>query len=143
MFRKHTLAGTLSALAIGAAVAAPVGAQPLDVGVIAAKATAQHAGSQDLRSPDAKGAVQPVVSRDLRSPDAKDQSRANADGLRLQAQERYYASYGQPAPEAPVTQSTSDGFDWDTAGLGAGTVAGLALLALGGVAVTRRRAQEA
>jgi hypothetical protein len=127
MIRKHTLTGTLAALAIGAAVAAPAGAQP-----------------QDFRSPDAKDAAQPVTTQDLRSPDAKDDwAPTNAAGLRAEAQERYYSSHGQPAPATPVAQVASDGFEWGTAGIGLGAGAGLVLLSLGGVAITRRRTQPA
>jgi hypothetical protein len=126
MVRKHTLTGTLTALAIGAAVAAPAGAQPTD-----------------LRSPDAKDAARPAASQDLRSPDAKDVPQpVDAAGLRAEAQERYYSSYGQPAPAAPAAPVASDGFEWGTAGIGLGTGAGLVLLTLGGMAMTRRRNQS-
>jgi hypothetical protein len=162
MIRKHTLTGTLAtALAIGAAVAVPAGAQPQDFRSPDAKAAAQPVTRQDLRSPDAKDVSQPVAVRDLRSPDTKDVpqlvstqdlrsadakenwSPTSAAGLRAEAQERYYSSHGQPAPVPPVAEVASDGFEWGTAGIGLATGAGLALLSLGGLTITRRRAQEA
>jgi hypothetical protein len=162
MIRKHTLTGTLAAaLAIGAAVAAPAGAQPQDFRSPDAKEAAQPVTTQDLRSPDAKDVPQLVAVRDLRSPDTKDVpqlvstqdlrspdamenwSPTSADGLRAEAQERYYSSHGQPAPATPAVSVASDGFEWGTAGIGLATGAGLALLSLGGLTITRRRAQEA
>lgn len=177
MIRKHTLTGTLAtALAIGAAVAVPAGAEDLrspdakdvpqpvttrdlrspdakdvpqpvvvrDLRSPDTKDVPQPISTQDLRSPDAKENPQPVVVRDLRSPDAKENwSPASAAGLRAEAQERYYTSHGQPAPVTPAAPVASDGFEWGTAGIGLATGAGLALLSLGGLTITRRRAQEA
>jgi hypothetical protein len=157
MIRKHTLTGTLAALAVGAAVAAPAGAQPTDLRSPDAKDAARPAITQDLRSPDATHLPQPVSARDrrsldakvvrtqdLRSPDAKESwAPTSAAGLRAEAQERYYSSHGLPAHVPPAAEVASDGFEWGTAGIGLATGAGLALLSLGGVAITRRRVQGA
>ena len=46
----------------------------------------------------------------------------------------------EPAP-APVVQSVDDGFDWDSAAIGAGAVGAIALL-VGGSGITRRRRHD-
>jgi hypothetical protein len=97
----------------------------LAAAVLAPAAAAQT--SQDLRSPDARDAatqVQPAP--DLRSPDAQD------------------AAEGRGAwntPQVTVLKisrpqvSSSSGFDWTDAGIGAGGALGLVLLAVGGTLV--------
>jgi len=56
-------------------------------------------------------------------------------------------SYGVPGPDSSlvpqlaVSTSTSTGFDWQDAGIGASTAFGIALLLIVGVAIVRRRDQ--
>jgi hypothetical protein len=92
-------------------------------------ATSAQAQAQDLRSPDARDAnsaasAPSVGSADLRSPDALDA--------------------GAPLPAQPliVKIPSSKGFDWDSAGIGAGGGVGFILIGLAGAfAVTHRPRQ--
>jgi hypothetical protein len=86
---------------------------------------------QDLRSPDARDAAHPrsvpVVAdlpQDLRSPDARDAARPRPIPV--------------AAPDLPA-RVADDGFDWPSAGIGAGIVLVLALGAGAGVAFLGRR----
>jgi hypothetical protein len=105
-------------------------APALAVGALAAPtATAQRV--QDLRSPDARDAPTRVRSSpDLRSPDSQDA-----------AQGRGTAS----APQIVVIKvsrrqvSSSGGFDWADAGIGAGAAFGLMLLGVGATLVVAHR----
>jgi hypothetical protein len=76
------------------------------------------AAAQDLRSPDARDAAA-VVRQDLRSPDARD-------------------SASRPVTPPPavrvVEESSSGGFEWGDAGIGAVGMLGVVLLS-GGVAL--------
>ena len=96
-----------------------------------AAGAATSAQAQDLRSPDARDAsstatAPSVSSADLRSPDAQDA--------------------GAPLPAQPliVKIPSSRGFDWDSAGIGAGGGIGVILIGLAGAfAVTHRPRQAA
>ena len=75
---------------------------------------------------------QPQPAQDLRMPDTIDA--ANGRGAE-NAPEVVVVEAPQPAP-----QPVADGMDWADIGLGAGTVTGLALVALGGgLLIVRRR----
>ena len=100
-------------------------APALAAAVLAPAAAAQTV--QDLRSPDARDAatqVQPAP--DLRSPDAQDAAEGRG---------------AWNAPQVTVLRisrpqvSSSRGFDWTDAGIGAGGALGLVLLAVGGALV--------
>jgi hypothetical protein len=126
-----TLTRTLAVALTTAAVAAPTAvAQPIDIHTPLAQA-ADKANHQDLRSPDARDAARPTKAsdsattnhQDLRSPDARDAARptkasdsaVSGDQAALRAalaQERYYSSYGEPAPLARTVPTATD----DTAG---------------------------
>jgi hypothetical protein len=126
---------------------------------LAALAAPTAAAQQDLRSPDARDAARAAESaqeqpgRDLRSPDARDAARAaelaqDQPGQDLRSPDARDAAEGRGSFNAPdvtvvkVTKpSTSGGgIDWADAGIGAGGVLGLVLLALGStLAITYRR----
>jgi hypothetical protein len=97
---------------------------------------------QDLRSPDAKDARAAVTqsrhaqpTQDLRSSDARDA----ADGRgTFSAPDVTVVKIARPAA-APA----SGGLDWGDAGIGAGAVLGLLLVALGGVLGVIHRRQVA
>jgi hypothetical protein len=103
---------------------------------LAALAAPTAAAQQDLRTPDARDAARAAETRhgqprqDLRSPDAHDA----ADGRGTFS-----------APEVTVVKVTEPshpggGLDWGDAGIGAGSMLGLILVALGGIlAVVHRR----
>ena len=97
------------------------------VAVVAALAPAGALArpAQDLRSPDARDAAlpKPAALQDLRSPDAHD------------------VAAGRPVVvPARVVATSSSGFDWGDAAIGAGGAAGILLVLAGaGTAVTRRR----
>jgi hypothetical protein len=84
--------------------------------------------AQDLRSPDARPA--PAAIQDLRSADARDA----ADGRgTFSAPEVAVVKLTQPSPP-------SGGLDWGDAGIGAGGMLALTLLASGAtLAIARRR----
>ena len=115
-----------------AAVAAP-----------AAMARPEYLGSpqaQDQPSPGALDAGATAVSsrslipkagsqsQDLRSPDARDAARGTEIGT---------------APSIKIVRvGASGGFDWGDAGIGAGTLGGLLLVALGGGLLVAHRRQQ-
>jgi hypothetical protein len=63
--------------------------------------------------------------------------RPNADSKIVQMH-RHLTQLNLPAGEVPAAAS-SGSFDWNDAGIGAGAALGLALIAGGGVLVTRRK----
>jgi hypothetical protein len=107
--------------------------------IVAALAAPTAAAQQDLRSPDARDAARTSSSagttstprQDLRAPDTRDY----ADGRgTFNAPEVTVVKLAQPTPAA------DGGIDWGDVGIGAGSVLGLTLLALGGTfAVVHRR----
>jgi hypothetical protein len=120
--------------------------------ITALGASSAAAVPADLRTPDAVDAGQPAVVQstptDLRTPDAKDSSNpATAAGGDLRSPDAI--DYGQgrgtfSAPEVTVVEVTeppvATGFDWGDAGIGAGGLLGLVLIALGGMlAITHHR----
>ena len=134
---RLTRAGAV-ALAVAAAAAPAAVAKPMD-------ASADYKLPHGFQTPDTRDAViqrgiyepmqpkdQPQPAQDLRMPDTVDY--ANDRG-----------TYNAPdvvvvkAPES-APQPAGDGMDWADIGLGAGTVMGLSLIALGGgVLLVRRR----
>ena len=91
------------------------------------------AAQQDLRSPDTRDAAaasQAASVQDLRSPDARDA----ADGRGTFS-----------APDVEVVKvagpSVDDGFSWGDAGIGAGAIFVLGMVALGGTLLVGHRRQ--
>ena len=121
--------------ALGASTAA---AQPADFRTPDAIADGQETATQytpaDVRTPDTVSAsesstAEPVV--DMRTPDARDHGEGRGT---FSAPEVTVVKLVDPA-------ATGSGFDWGDAGIGAGGLVGLVLLALGGVtAVAHRKA---
>jgi hypothetical protein len=121
----------------------------------AAFAAPATAGAQDLRSPDARDGARPahpgqVVTpgNDLRSPDARSPfvaPQAVSIGADLRSPDSRDAGEGRGtfnAPDVMVVKvrepaaapaPAADGLDWSDAGIGAGVLLGVTLLALGGV----------
>ena len=105
---------------------------------VAAVAAPAAVANQDLRSPDAVDAANAVTQRvhdqqvqDYRSPDAADTA---------QGRGTFTAPRVTVVKVAQPSQVTSGGFDWGDAGIGAGGVAALVLIAVGGsLMVTHRR----
>jgi hypothetical protein len=110
-----------AALVVAAAVPAPAALARPDL-------MPKPLAAQDLRSPDARPA--PAAIQDLRSADARDA----ADGRgTFSAPEVAVVKLTQPSPP-------SGGLDWGDAGIGAGGMLALTLLASGAtLAITRRR----
>jgi hypothetical protein len=97
---------------------------------LSAAGGATSAQARDLRSPDARDAgstasAPPVASADRRSPDAADA--------------------GAPLPAHPliVKVPSSKGFDWDSAGIGAGGGVGVILIGLAGALAVAHRPRHA
>ena len=93
---------------------------------------------QDTRSPDTRDAAQTAQPlQDLRSPDARDA----AEG-RGTYNSPDVVVVKVPLPSPATEPSSAGGIDWADAGIGAGSLLGLSLIALGGtlVIVHRRRA---
>lgn len=88
----------------------------------------QPAPVQDLRNPDTRDVAE-ALRLDLRNPDTRDMAEAGG------------ASPEVTVVEVPVaTPSPESGLDWGDAGIGAGGMLGLALLAAAGIlAVTHRK----
>jgi hypothetical protein len=105
----------------------------------AANATA---GPADLRAPDnASPAVTQVAPTDLRSPDVQDLTRAAPATQIPKVDLRSPDAVDAATPAVQVVQSggSSSGFDWGDAGIGAGGLAAVALLILGGTMIATRR----
>ena len=135
MFRSRftrTIGLGITIAALGASTAA---AMPIDHPMHDAIAAGQQATSRytpsDVRSPDAASAGQkptgPVV--DMRTPDAKDHGEGRGT---FSAPDVTVVKVVDPAP-------TSTGFDWGDAGIGAGGLLGLVLIALGTTAAVAHR----
>jgi hypothetical protein len=132
MFRSRFARTIGLGMTIAALGASTAGAQPADLRSPDAidagqpQTTTQYTPS-DLRSPDALSAGQPKTTEpvvDMRTPDAKDHGEGRGTFS---------------APDVTVVkvvdpQPTNTGFDWGDAGIGAGGLLGLALIALGGTA---------
>jgi hypothetical protein len=131
---SRTLSAALTALLIAApaATARPAGT-PAHLAGSAAATT-----SQDLRSPDARDAAAATTTRDLRSPDARDAAEGRGT---YNSPDVVIVKVPQPSPATAPGPSSAGGIDWTAAGIGAGSLLGLSLIALGGalVIVHRRR----
>jgi hypothetical protein len=108
----------------------------LSLAIAALAAPSAIAQEQDLRSPDARDAAaaaesqQGLPTQDLRSPDARDA----ADGRGT------FSAPEVTVVRLPESSPQGGGIDWGDAGIGAGGVLGLVLLAIGGtLAVVHRR----
>jgi hypothetical protein len=104
----------------------------LALAALGAPAASAQTG-QDLRSPDARDAARATVGpQDLRSPDARDA----ADGRGTFNSPQIVVVKRQTQPQPALTH----GIDWGDAGIGAGSLLGLTLIALGGTLfITHRR----
>jgi hypothetical protein len=121
--------------------------------ITALGASSAAAVPADLRTPDAVDAGQPAVvqstSTDLRTPDAKDSGTpaTTAAGRDLRTPDAIDSGQGRGTSSAPevtvvkvIEPPLATGFDWGDAGIGAGGLLGLALIALGGMlAITHHR----
>jgi hypothetical protein len=137
LIRAGAVALAVAAVAAPTAVARPTDA-PADYKLPAGFQTADTADTGGTVAPQRgiyepmKPADQPQPAQDLRMPDTIDA--ANGRGTE-NAPEVIVVKAPQPAP-----QPSADGMDWADIGLGAGTVTGLALVALGGgLLIVRKR----
>jgi hypothetical protein len=135
MFRSRfarTIGLGITVAALGTSTA---GAQPIDLPMHDAIAAGQQATSQytpsDVRSPHAVSTAQkpsgPVV--DMRTPDAKDHGKGRGT----------FSVPDVTVVKLVDTAPTSTGFDWGDAGIGAGGLLGLVLIALGTTAAVAHR----
>lgn len=101
---------------------------------VAAMAAPVASAQQDLRSPDAVDAAQVAAAhntQDLRSPDVQDTAARRGP---------FNSPSVTVVKVAEPSQTTGRGFDWGDAGIGAGGVLALVLVAVGGsLMVTHRR----
>jgi hypothetical protein len=141
---RHRLARTAAlGLALAALTASTASGDAADLrsqaGSSSLAGTTSAAPRQDLRSPDARNAARSADTRqgqprqDLRSPDTRD--RAEGRGT-FSAPDVTVVKVVDPAPP-------SGGIDWGDAGIGAGGMLGLILLALGGSLALIHRRQNA
>jgi hypothetical protein len=118
----RTAAVALAILATGASVAV---ARPADH-------VEGYTLPHDFQSADSRDDAQPQTRQDFRSPDTVDA--ANGRG-----------AYNSPEvivikDPQPTVQPTADGLDWADAGIGAGSLLAVSLIALGGgLLVVQRR----
>jgi hypothetical protein len=123
MFANRLTRAGAVALAIAAAAAPAAIARPTD-------APAGWTLPQDFQTADTRETAPPL--QDLRMPDTIDAAKGRGTE---NAPEVIVVRAPQPAP-----QPAADGMDWADIGLGAGSVTGLALVALGGgLLIVRRR----
>ena len=125
MFTNRLTRAGAVALAVAAAAAPAAVAKPMD-------APADYKLPQGFQTADPSDAS-PGPSQDFRTPDTRDY----ADGR---------GTYNAPeviVVKQPVVQPAADGMDWADIGLGAGSVMGLSLIALGGgLLIVRRRGAQ-
>jgi hypothetical protein len=139
MFTNRLTRAGAAALAIAAVAAPTAAAKPVD-------APADYKLPQGFQTADSRDAViqrgiyepmrpedqpQPAQTQDMRNPDTVDY--ANGRGT-YNAPEVVVVEAPQPAP-----QPSADGMDWADIGLGAGSVMGLSLIAIGGTLLVVRR----
>jgi hypothetical protein len=135
MFRSLTrsagIALAITALGASTAAAAPADLRTPDA-VAAGQSSVVQSTPTDVRTPDARDAAVPATTTtgtDLRTPDARDHGEGRGTFS---------------APDVTVVKVTeppvATGFDWGDAGIGAGGLLGIVLIALGGMlAITHRR----
>ena len=135
MFRSLTrsagIALAITAFGVSTATAAPADVRTPDA-VAAAQSAVVQSTPTDVRTPDAMDAAVPAGTTagvDLRSPDVRDHGEGRGTFS---------------APDVTVVKITeppvATGFDWGDAGIGAGGLLGIALIALAGVlAVSHHR----
>jgi hypothetical protein len=133
--RSVATAATALALAVPAAVAAP--ADQHAVPHLTAL-EAQTLASRGVGAPNPSPATATATANVYVPPAA-----AVTDTATRQAKANVYvppapAFTNTVAPAAPRVQSTDDGFDWGSAGIGAAAVGGLILIAVGGFGAAYR-----
>jgi hypothetical protein len=141
---RHRLARSAAlGLALAALAASTASANTVDLrsqmGTSSLAGTTSSAPRQDLRSADARDAALSAKARqgqprqDMRSPDTRDYAVGRGT---FSAPEVTVVKVTEPAPP-------SAGLDWGDAGIGAGGMLGLILLALGSIlAVIHRQAER-
>jgi hypothetical protein len=142
---RHRLARSAAlGLALAALAASTASANTVDLrsqmSSSSLAGTTSSAPRQDLRSADARDAARSADARqgqpqqELRSPDTRDLAEGRGT---FSAPEVTVVKVTEPAPPGA-------GIDWGDAGIGAGSMLGLILLALGsGLAVVHRRQSAA
>jgi hypothetical protein len=111
----------------------------LGLALAALAASTASANTVDLRSPDARDAARSADARqvqprrDLRSPDTRDLAEGRGT---FNSPEVTVVKVAEPAPPRA-------GIDWGDAGIGAGSMLGLILLALGSTLAVVHRRQSA
>jgi hypothetical protein len=139
--RAGAIALAVAAAAAPAAIAKPTDA-PADYKLPHDFQTADRADTGGSAAPVQRGLYEPMKpedqpqpAQDFRMPDTIDA--ANGRGTE-DAPEVVVVKAPQPAP-----QPAADGMDWADIGLGAGTVTGFALVALGGgLLIVRKRGSQ-
>jgi hypothetical protein len=129
--RTIGLGMTIAALGASTAAAQPADGPKHDAIAAGQETTAQYTPS-DVRTPDTVSASKPSITEpvaDMRTPDARDHGQGRGT---FNAPEVTVVKVLDPAP-------TGSGFDWADAGIGAGGLLGLILLALGGTATIAHR----
>jgi hypothetical protein len=128
MFQHRLTRLTAVALAAGV-IAAPAASARLPAADNRGGASIEQ--GRDFRNPDTRGNAPAVIGQDMRSPDAVDAAAGRGtstapDVLVVKVKE-------------PQLQPAADGLDWADAGIGAGVIVSLALVALGGALVLTQR----
>jgi hypothetical protein len=137
MFTHRLTRAAAVALAVAATAVPAANAKPID-------AAADYKLPQGFQTADSRDAViqrglyepmrpedQPKPPQDLRMPDTVDYAEGRGT---YNAPEVVVVETPKPAP-----QPVADGMDWADIGLGAGTVMGLSLIAVGGTLLVVRR----
>ena len=136
MYRQRITRLTVLAVVAGA-IAAPTASAGLppeqaDMHASTTQAVADARTNQDFRNPDNRTESPAAGKQDLRTPDAVD---AAAGRGTFSAPDVVVVKVDDPKP-----QPVADGLDWGDAGIGAGVIAGLSLITLGGgLVLTQRR----
>jgi hypothetical protein len=136
MNRQRITRLTVLAVVAGA-IAAPTASAGLppeqaDMHASTTQAVADARTNQDFRNPDNRTESPVAGKQDLRTPDAVD---AAAGRGTFSAPDVVVVKVDDPKP-----QPVADGLDWGDAGIGAGVIAGLSLITLGGgLVLTQRR----
>ena len=128
--RSAALGLALAAFAASTATAQPATSQPAGTSSLAGTTSTRHPGPAQRRRARRRPIRRAQPQQDLRSPDTRDLAEGRGT---FSAPEVTVVKVTEPAPP-------SAGIDWGDAGIGAGGMLGLILLALGSIlAVVHRR----
>ena len=133
MLNKRFIATTVAVLAVGVPSTALAKPGPLGLETAEETTSAPVVQTQDLRSPDSRDAaagLSAVAVQDLRSPDARDSAASGSLAGTVTPPET--------TAVAVKTVAVDNGFEWGSAGIGAGAMLAIVLALVAAAALMPR-----